>query len=138
MIFSTQQLLIGRDNAKNFYRDWVNFQTEFSETSLEQIKNLIEKYPYFQGARALYLMNLKQIGDKSISNQIQNQARQSNRQHLYRLLNPTSPIIILPETAEEAIETRKPTKGRPKTKKTSSEASFITPWRPKPYRCCQQ
>lgn len=119
-------MLIGRTMEKENFYELINLPSKFSETSLEQIKNLIEKYPYFQGARALYLMNLKQIGDKSISNQIQNQASLvPNRQHLYRLLNPTSPIIILPETTEEAIETKKPTKGRPKTKKTSSEASFV-------------
>jgi len=110
---------------ENFY-ELINFPSKFSETSLEQIKSLIEKYPYFQGARALYLMNLKQIGDESISNQIQNQATLiSSRQHLYRLLNPYTPIIIAPETVEETVETKKPVKGRPKTKKTSSEASFV-------------
>ncbi len=112
---------------KETFYELINLPSQFSVTSLGQIKELTEKYPYFQGARTLYLLNLKQVGDKSLTIQIQSQASLiPNRQHLYRLLNPSTPIIFVPETAEEtAIETKKTTKGRPKTKETSSEASFV-------------
>lgn len=111
---------------KETFYELINLPSKFSATSLEQIKELIEKHPYFQGARALYLLNLKQLGDESLSKQIQYQASLiPNRQHLYRLLNPTTPIIVISENTEDAIDAKKTTKGRPKTKKSASEASFV-------------
>jgi len=121
-----QQLQIGKTMEKETFYDLIDSSSKFSSTSLEQIKDLIEKYPYFQGARALYLLNLKQLGNESLNHQIQNQASLiPSRQHLYKLLNPTTPIMINLEAAQEVVEAKKPTKGRPKTKKSSSEASFV-------------
>lgn len=121
-----QQLQIGKTMEKENFYELINLPSKFSSTSLEQIKGLIEKHPYFQGARALYLLNLKQVGDESLNNQIQNQASLIPcRQHLYKLLNPSTPISAITKIVEEKIEPKKTTKGRPKTKKASSEASFV-------------
>jgi len=94
----------------------------YSTESLAQLKELRERYPYFQGARILYLQNLKQINSSNLSVEIQHQSSLvPNRQHLFKKLNPPKPFRI--EEEEEpvaAIKTR--SKAKPKA---SAEPSFI-------------
>ncbi|MGE0076840.1 MAG: tetratricopeptide repeat protein [Bacteroidales bacterium] len=99
----------------------------FSQETASQLKNLIDKHPYFQGARILFLKNLKFIGSSDLENSLQcNASLVPCRQHLYKTLNPT--ISTTPNTQPtEEKETEVSIKNEPITKESSTNAdsSFV-------------
>lgn len=112
---------------EKFYR-LLDSKENFSAESLAQLKELIEQYPYFQGARILYLQNLKQINDPNLSVEIQNQSSLvPSRQHLFKKLNPPKPFRIEEEETEPVAEIKTKSKVKPKSNKSksSAEPSFI-------------
>lgn len=105
----------------------MNSSEKFSEESLIQLKELICKYPFFHGARVLYLQNLKSLGSPILNSEIQSQASiLPNRQHLFVKLNPPKPSVSIATevnvVAEPEVEVKP--KARSRKKPSVSEPSF--------------
>lgn len=110
-------------DKKNFY-ELIDSSSNFSPISLEQIKSLVDKYPYFQSARILYLINLKHIRHESFNKEIQGHSIfVPCRQNLFRKLYPTQPANFNPEVYEDKVETKRT--DRVSSKNSSTESSFI-------------
>lgn len=103
----------------------IDSSNNFSISSLEQINGLVEIYPYFQGARILYLLNLKHINHKTLNSQINIHASLvPNRQHLFTKLNPIA-ITNSSDIKEKKDETIKTKKEKSNGKEISPESTFI-------------
>lgn len=118
----------GRNMEKeNFYR-LMDPASVIAQETTNQLRDLIVKHPYFQGARVLLLKNLKSISDPNLNTEIQNQAGLiANRQHLYKILNPSKPIASTTYVVDEKVEDTPPAKPKAKTRKTTKakDTSFI-------------
>lgn len=118
----------GKNMEKESFYKLMEPASVIAQETIDQLRNLIVKYPYFQGARVLLLKNLKSISAPDLNTETQNQAGLiPNRQHLYKILNPPKPISFSPYFTEEKIEDTPPTKPKSKTKKTTKtkDTSFI-------------
>lgn len=118
---------IGRIMEKEMFFNLMGSSENFSKDSLVQLKEIMVKYPFFQGARVLYLQNLKFIEDSDLNTEVQSQAILiPDRQYLFVKLNAE-------KTADKNINTPVKlhdtvTEVKPKTRKTkkaqNSESSF--------------
>ncbi|SHF04630.1 Tetratricopeptide repeat-containing protein [Mariniphaga anaerophila] len=60
-----------------------------NQETLTELKELTEKYPYFQSARLLYLKNLQNTGASDFESELKKAAPLvADRKQLYRILNP--------------------------------------------------
>lgn len=105
----------------------MNSSESFSKDTLTQLKELMVKYPFFQGARVLYLQNLKFIESSTLNLEVQSQAILiADRQHLFVKLNAQKTAEGNVNNAGESQDVKVEVKARTKKiKKTqNSESSF--------------
>jgi len=72
---------------KDFY-EYLNGTKELNEDTLLQLKNVVQKYPYFQTAKLLLLKNIKDVDDASYKTILKNVAIEcADREKLFYFLN---------------------------------------------------
>ncbi|MCB8963655.1 MAG: hypothetical protein H6536_01265 [Bacteroidales bacterium] len=107
---------------KEYFYNLFSSPALLSGETLSQLNQLVEEFPYFQGARVLYLQNLKAVGSDSLSSEVQKQACLiPNRQYLYWKLNPPSSLTVEPVTERDV----KPVAVKPEAKQSAGEPSFV-------------
>jgi tetratricopeptide (TPR) repeat protein len=111
---------------------YMQYPEQLNEETLTELKELIERYPAFEGGWMLYLRNLKNINDVSFEQELINGAiRIQNRRKLYLLLNEkekaqeTALVESQPDNADELYNLFFPTEYKleslEKTEETLSE-----------------
>lgn len=74
---------------KTFYK-LLESAENLSDETLNQLKDLINRYPYFQEARVLYLQSLKLLGNGNFNSEVKAQSGLiADRQNLFKKLNPS-------------------------------------------------
>ena len=112
---------------KEMFFNLMGSSDNFSEDTLVQLKELMVKYPFFQGARVLYLQNLKFIGSSALNSEVQSQAALiPDRQYLFVKLNVEKPTVRDLSVDVKLQDAEAEVKPKPKkSKKTqSAEPSF--------------
>jgi tetratricopeptide (TPR) repeat protein len=111
---------------------YMQYPEQLNQETLTELKELIERYPAFEGGWMLYLRNLKNINDVSFEQELINGAiRIQNRRKLYLLLNEkekaqeTALVEPQPDNADELCNLFFPTEYKleslDKTEETLSE-----------------
>ena len=84
---------------KEKFYSYIETPETLKSDSSEFFKVLLGKYPFFQGARVLYLKNLKECGSTSFEEALKKNAGiVSDRRHLFYILHPSTKLTLQEET----------------------------------------
>ncbi len=79
-------------NRPQFYR-WMEAPAEMDAGNLGELEQIVERFPYFQTARTLYLLQLKAQQDLRFSEELRRCAAHApDRAILRRMINATAPL----------------------------------------------
>lgn len=99
---------------KEAFYGYVDSPESLNGEASQQLSGLIDRYPYFQGARVLYLKSLKVTGSAQFDDQLRRNAPLlANRRHLFFYLNAKgshtlSPMPAADRPVDSPIYTEKP------------------------------
>ena len=86
--------------------EWMDDPSLLTKSSLQDLRQMIEEYPYFHAARMLYLKNLAVLQDVRLQKELKKMSIYiPDRRLLYKLINERIPAVERKETVVEQKET---------------------------------